>query len=157
MRVLIVYYSRSGMNRKIAEELQKLLGSDIEGLVDLTNRSGILGFIFGGRDAFLKRTTRIRPVEKKPEDYDLMVICTPVWAGTISPAVRTYLKESGGNIKNFAFLSVSGSGEGNIAALHHIEALLNKKAVASLLLKDREVVRELYREKLVNFARDIRE
>ena len=41
-------------------------------------------------------------MKKKPEleaydnnlDYDLLVIGTPVWAGTFSPAIRTFLKEN---------------------------------------------------------------
>jgi len=52
--VLIVYYSRSGHTEKVVTKLAEILGADVEKLVDLKNRKGILGFIIGGKDATLK-------------------------------------------------------------------------------------------------------
>ncbi len=45
MKVLIVYYSRSGQTRNIAEVIAKKLGAELEEIVDHRNRKGLLGFL----------------------------------------------------------------------------------------------------------------
>jgi len=43
---------------------------------------------------------------KNPKDYDLTVIVTPIWAGTLPPASRTYLDN---DFNSIALASVSRS------------------------------------------------
>lgn len=80
MKVLVVYYSRSGNNHKIAGELAQALGADIERLKEKTNRSGSVGYMKAGRDSMRKRPAELEPVSNDPANYDVVVLGGPVWA-----------------------------------------------------------------------------
>ena len=85
MKALVVYYSRSGVTRKVAQALAAALGAEIEEIVDTKDRSGAGGWLKAGADASLKRLTAIQPMTKDPAGYDLVVIGTPVWGWTMTP------------------------------------------------------------------------
>ena len=153
MKTLIAYYSRTGKNERVAKDIQKGLGCDIEKIEDMKNRGGVLGFITGGKDAFLKKTTEIGKIQKNPEDYELIILMSPVWSGLIVPAIRTYVSENREKLNNVAFVSVSGAGEkGNGKALTEFESFLGKKCVVYLLLAEKELDNESYKNKIANFT-----
>lgn len=94
MKSLVVYYSRTGNAKFVAETVAAELGSDIEEVVDLKKREGKLGWMSAGRDASGGKQTEIAPTTKNPKDYDFIVIGTPVWAWNPSAAIRTYLSKN---------------------------------------------------------------
>ena len=156
MRALIAYYSRTGGNEKLAKQLQERLQSDIDQIVDTTKREGPWGFLKSGLAAMLKRTTKIE-FSKDPSDHDLVVIVTPVWVGSLPPATRTYIKEHKDKLKQFAILSLCGSGEDNPRALPDVEATAGKKPFASLLIKEAEVQDESTKQKIEGFIKAIQQ
>lgn len=157
MKKLIVYYSRTGKNRKIAEEIHKKIGGDIEEIIDLVNRKGFIGILRGGKDAFLKRKTKIKPPEKDPSGYDFLVIGTPVWAGNITPAIRTYLMENKEKIKKLFLFSVSGFGEKNRKISSVVESITGKKPVLNLFISEKEIGDKRYNEKIEKFIKELEE
>lgn len=90
--VLVAYYTRTNNTEKVAKKLVSKLKADIDQISDINDYSGILGFIKAGYSAYAKRTTQIN-TSKDPSEYDLVIICSPVWSGTIPPAIRTYCQE----------------------------------------------------------------
>ena len=94
MKSLVVYYTRTGKTRFVAETVAAELGADLEEIVDLKKREGKLGWIIGGKDASQKKLTKIAPLKRSPADYDLVVIGTPIWAWAPTPAVRTYITQN---------------------------------------------------------------
>ena len=94
MKSLVVYYSRTGKTKFVAEKIAGELGSDIEEIVDLKNREGKMGWMSATRDASSEKETQIAPPAKNPVDYDLVIIGSPVWAFNPAPAIRTYLKNN---------------------------------------------------------------
>ena len=99
MKTLIVYYSRTGNTDKIARMLQEKLNCDIERITDNGKYKGTLGFIKGGFNAVSGRGTTINQCSKNPEEYDLIIIGTPIWAGTIAVPVNTYIMQNKENFK----------------------------------------------------------
>lgn len=94
MKSLVVYYTRTGKTKFVAEAIAAQLGADIEEIVDLKKREGKIGWIMSGKDASRKSLTEIAPTKKAPADYDLVVIGTPIWAWSPTPAIRTYLSQN---------------------------------------------------------------
>jgi flavodoxin len=94
MKSLVVYYSRTGKTKFVAETIAAELGSDIEEIVDLKSREGKMGWMSATRDASSEKETQFVPTKKNPNDYDLLIIGTPVWAFNLTPAIRSYLKNN---------------------------------------------------------------
>jgi len=90
--ILVAYYTRTNNTEKVAKKLASKLKANLDQISDINDYSGILGFIKAGYSAYSKRTTNINTNED-PSDYDLVIICSPVWSGTIPPAIRTYCQE----------------------------------------------------------------
>jgi flavodoxin len=59
MNTLVVYYSRTGKTRFVAEKVVAELKADIEEIVDLKNRKGRFGFLKAGYDATRGNGTEI--------------------------------------------------------------------------------------------------
>ena len=57
MKPLVIFYSRTGWTKKVAENISKNLNCDIEEVVDHKKRNGLFRFITSGRDAMKKKTT----------------------------------------------------------------------------------------------------
>jgi flavodoxin len=94
MKTLVIYYTRTGNAKFIAETIAAELGADIEEVIDLKNRQGKLAFISAGRDAMSGKETEIAQTKRTPTDYDLIIIGQPVWAGNPTPAIRTYMNKN---------------------------------------------------------------
>jgi len=156
MRLLIAYYSRTGTNKTFANALQEKLNCDKEEIIDATNRKGTLGFLRSGRDAMSKRITKIRPVQRDLGSYDLLIIVSPIWAGTLPPATRTFIFQNKEKFKKIAFFSVSATGTENKKAISELESLANQEVVVSLLLSEKEIKQEIYKEKVEDFIESIK-
>jgi flavodoxin len=88
MRSLVLYYTRTGKTRFVAELIANELKSDIEQIVERKDRSGWFGFALSIVDALRRSGSRIDALKNKPLEYDLIVIGQPVWASLPVPAVR---------------------------------------------------------------------
>jgi len=106
--ILVVYYSRTGSTRKVADYITKQLGADMEAIIDMKKRSGVFGFVIGGMDALMRKETEISEIKKDPSKYELVIVGSPLWAGNMPPAIRTYLNKYKADIKSVAFFATSG-------------------------------------------------
>ena len=124
MKSLVVYYSRSGNARFVAQTIAAEVGADIEEVIDLKKRSGALGFFSGGSDARRGKETKIAPTTKSPADYDLIIVGTPVWAGRPTPAITTYLKKNDLSGKKVAVFLTQGGKKPQVKAIDQTKALM---------------------------------
>lgn len=148
---LVVFYTRSGVTRKVADEIKKLLSCDIEEIEDQVDRKGVIGFIKSGAAARKGRSTPIAPPKNDASDYDTVIIGTPVWAGRVSCAVRAYIEANREKFKNVAFFATMG-GSGDSGAFADMEALCKKSPVAKLTVLSRKVKNLGYEEELKKFV-----
>ena len=58
------------------------------------NASGIGYLGWGVRQLGRKDERELDPIPYKVADYDLIIVGTPVWTYTLTPPVRTFLKEN---------------------------------------------------------------
>lgn len=139
-KVLLVYYSRTGTTKKVAEKICKLAGCDVEEIVDTKDRSGVVGYLVSGKDATLKKLTQLKETIKNPNEYDLVIIGTPVWAFTMSTPIRAYITDNKDKLKNVAFFCTQGS-SGSDGTFKDMEKLCELKPTALLELKTKEVIK----------------
>ncbi|MDD3120070.1 MAG: flavodoxin [Candidatus Gracilibacteria bacterium] len=152
-KTLVVYYSRTGMTAKVAMEIARVLDCDIEEIIDLKDRSGAMGYLIAGRDALKKELAEIKKIEKNPEDYDLLVIGTPVWAFTMASAIRTYVVENKDKFKNVAFFATQG-GEGAQRKFKDLKELTGKTPVFEIQLLTKEVTNGSFKGKLEELLKE---
>lgn len=150
MKILLVYYSRTGTTKKLAEALAWELGADLEELIDKKDRRGAWGYLISGRDAMAKRLTEIESPKKDPATYDLVILGTPVWGAHPCPALRTYLSQKKKSLKKIALFATQGS-SGAKKTFRLLEELCELKAVATLALSTKQVWKENYKEAAGDF------
>ena len=155
-KILVAYYSKTGNTERVAKDIASGLGADLEKIIDQKDRSGIFGFILGGRDAMKKRGTKIGILNYDPAGYDLIVVGTPVWGSNIAPAVRTYLDANRGKIKSLACFETSGGTPiEKIGAF--VEEAAGKKIVAKAGFEQKDLREEkTYKEKVSFFVEAIK-
>jgi flavodoxin len=150
-KALIAYYSKTGNTKKIAQILAKKINADTDEIIDKKDRSGIVGWLVGGKDAFAKKPTEI-DFKKNPKKYDLLILGSPIWAWTVAPALRAYLLKN--KIRKFAFFCTCGGNNSNLA--EKIGAISNKP-IEMLIIKDKELDSKETEKKINQFVHKIKE
>lgn len=91
MKTVVVYYSFEGNTKVIAEEIAHQLKCELVRLkpVKELKSKGFTKYIWGGKQAVMKAIPKLEKLELDLNAFDRVIVGTPIWAGTISPAVRT--------------------------------------------------------------------
>ncbi|PHV70922.1 hypothetical protein CS063_07835 [Sporanaerobium hydrogeniformans] len=132
---VIVYYSKDGNVKKAAEDYAKEEVCDLIEIQDLVKRKGILGFIKSGYQAVRKLETPIAPIEKDLSQYDHVVLCMPVWAGTLATPMRTFLKQYGKQLKQVEYILMKGDAKNPYTqVMDEMDTLLGKRRVRGISL-----------------------
>jgi len=150
MKILVVYYSRTGLTKKLALSLAEKIGAATEAIIDQDRRAGVLGYIRSGREAVSKKLAAIEAIQQDPAAYDLVIIGTPLWAGTMSSPVRAYLAAYKDKLKRVAFFITQG-GSGQEKVFKILSDFVGQDSLANLAVLSREVVRGDYQDKISAF------
>ena len=75
---LIVYYSRTGTSRIVADALVEYLSGTIEEIQSTKNRDGLLGVFTCVLDQLLDRDAILKPLDKDPKNYNPVIIVAPI-------------------------------------------------------------------------------
>jgi flavodoxin len=166
VKTLVAFYSRTGTTKKIASAIAEKTGADLEEIRDTVDRSGAMGYLRSGRDSIKKKLTKLEPLKFEPDQYDSIIIGTPIWGWNVSVPVRTYITEQKDKFqpkadqpradKKVAFFCTMG-GSGNENAFSEMEKIIGKKPMATLALTTKEVVNDNYSEILEEFILKIKD
>ena len=113
MKTLIVYYTLEGNTHYAAKKIASLLDADMLRIrpVKTYPRKGFRKFLWGGKSAVMAETPELEPYTFDASAYDRIVFGFPVWAGNVTPPLRTFIKENDLSGKRFAaFACQSGAG-----------------------------------------------
>lgn len=127
MRIIIVYFSLTGNTKKLAVRIYEILKSkNLEVSLFEIERREKKSFLRNCIDAIFKKT---EPLEKIPpvENYDFIFIGSPVWAGKITPPVRSFIREVELKNKNIFLFTTYGSGLGKENAIKEFINLIEEK------------------------------
>lgn len=110
---MIVYYSLEGNTDYAAKKIASEIGADVLRIKPVKEYpdTGVRKFFWGGKSAVMAETPQLEAYEFNKDVYDRIIIGFPVWAGNVTPPIRTFIKENDLKEKRIvAFACQSGSG-----------------------------------------------
>ena len=125
MKDLIVYYSLEGNTEYAARKIAEITGAELLRLEPVKEypTAGFRKFFWGGKSAVMWDTPELQPYTFRSEEYDCIIIGFPVWAGTITPPIRTFIREHALHAKKIAAFACE-SGSGGDKALEKLRSMI---------------------------------
>ena len=115
MRTLVVYYSNAGNTEEAAKQIAQELSADLLRLIPRKEipKAGIRRFFLGGMKSTFGWGTKLNKYDFKTDEYDQIILGTPVWASSPCPAVNRFLRDihDTGKITSAFTCSASGDNE----------------------------------------------
>ncbi len=95
MKTIVIYYSYGSHTKMIAERIAEELNCDILKIIPKVPYSDDYQTVVDETEDNLqsKKTPEIEDININLEDYDKIILGTPVWWYTITPPIRTFLKK----------------------------------------------------------------
>ena len=149
--VLCIYYSRTGKTRQAMEEVAQALGAELVEITDGQDRSGFKGFMRSGMEAMRISTRPLQPftTERPLEEYRLVVIGTPVWAGRCSSVVRALLKRRGLEMRRVAYLLTRDSDKRYEEVYGQMDQYVSRSRIAAGSVRVGDVGYAFWRDKFI--------
>ena len=124
MKTAIVYYSYEGSCAIVAGIIKDALNADVFEIktVDDKKRSGFAKYVWGGRQVIFKSKPALQPLSIDIGAYELIILGTPVWAGSPVPAILSFLNGTKISGKRIALFCSHGGGMGKV--FEKLKALL---------------------------------
>ena len=156
MKTLIVYYSLTGNTEYAAKQLAEKVNADLVKLKPDSEppKQGRMMFVKGGFSALRHKTPELEPLKVNLDDYDLIIIGTPIWAGTYTPAIGSFIKNCDLKAKKIAVFVSSSSGEGK-KAIKQLEDKLGVTSRLELILTDPLIHKDSEDPKIEEFAKEL--
>ncbi|EOD00544.1 flavodoxin [Caldisalinibacter kiritimatiensis] len=122
---IVIYYSLEGNTKFISEILAKEYKAD---LLEIKPKkeiptSGVMKYIIGGFRALFKTNPKLKLYNLSLDEYSTIFIGTPVWEKSMSPPIRTFLKNNNIKNKNIGLFCTCAVGKGK--TFYHMKKYLN--------------------------------
>ena len=112
MKALVVYFSFEGNTKLVAKKISETINAD---LVELKTskvypKEGIGKFFWGGKSVIFGEKPELinQPIDMK--QYDVIIIGTPVWAGTFAPPIKSLISQYPIQGKKIGMFACHGGG-----------------------------------------------
>ncbi len=94
-KIIVVYYTFEGSTKSMAELLTQHLNADLLELkpVKELKSKGFSKFILGGFQVMIGKKPELKPLNKNLDEYDIILVGSPIWAGTYTPPIKSLLEE----------------------------------------------------------------
>ncbi|MEA4969910.1 MAG: hypothetical protein VB051_05180 [Candidatus Pelethousia sp.] len=102
MKPLIIYYSHTGNNEKLALKIEDRLGCEILKIDEKKKRKTIsilLDFIFN-------RNSKLSGYQIADHEHDVFILIAPIWGGRIASPMRAFLEKESYRICKYFFISL---------------------------------------------------
>ncbi len=152
MRSHVVYYSRTGATRLLAEALAARTLGEISEIRCACYRRGLVGWLQAGRDTWRGAAPDIA-VDITGEDADCLLLGGPVWSGRIAAPVRSYLAGLDALPARVGAFLTSDNPPPHPRAEAEIAALLGRRPEAVLCLTAEDVRAGAHMDEIEDFLR----
>ncbi len=139
-RILIIFFSRTGTTRHVAESIARATHGDVEELREAKSRLGPLGWLRSGYEGSRHLSAETLPLEHELERYDLIFIGSPTWSRSLSSPVRGFLERNRGRLRSVALFATCADPK-SAQAIEQMVELLGKAPLATLSIADADAKR----------------
>jgi len=84
----VIYHSHTGVTRALAQKIKDACGADLIEIMLKKPYNALTLYALGGFRAMKGAQDAIEQKKIDVNGYDLVILCTPVWAGKPTPAVN---------------------------------------------------------------------
>lgn len=139
-KVLVVYFSRTGTTRHLADSIARAAHGDLEELRERRSRRGPIGWLRSGFEGTYRLSAETLPLAHDLGAYDLVFVGSPTWNRALSSPVRGFLERSGATLKSVVlFATCAERGADDVIA--QMSRLLPQPPLATLTMLERDVKR----------------
>ncbi len=113
MNTLIVYFSFDGNTKLIAQKIAETINADIIELKTSKKypTEGFLKYFWGGKSVIFGEKPKLTNNSIDLNQYETILIGTPVWAGSYTPPIKSFIRQYKIQDKRIAlFASHGGNG-----------------------------------------------
>ena len=130
MKTAVIFYSFEGSSALVAETIKSAANAETFEIktTDTKKRTGFSKYFWGGGQAMRGIKPPILPLSVDPNAYDLIILGTPVWAGSPAPALLSFLDKTAIKGKKVAIYACHGGGMGKV--FEKLEARLQGNTIA---------------------------
>ena len=132
-----MYFTRSGHTERVVKKIHESVGGDVELITESVNRKGIVGWIKTGGSNSKREVGPIGETQYDPEDYELVILASPIWAGTVSSPMRGYITKNRDKLSRTAVFLSNDSGVVENAFIEIRELLINPPLVEGSLQRSK--------------------
>lgn len=136
MKKLVIYYSKKGNNKYIAQKIAKELNCDIDELKPPINNLFHLLLT-----SVLKIGSGLRSININVSDYDQVILCSPIWMGQLISPILSFIKKNKKSINQLFFVTCCASEEkskddkfGYNTVFNRLKSLIGNKLVGCFAL-----------------------
>jgi NAD(P)H-dependent FMN reductase len=140
--------------KRLASDLASALRADLDLIITRQPRDGLVGWIRSAYDVTFERPTDIARPARKVDDYDLVVIGSPVWNGAVTSPVRTYIERHAKRVRSLALFATSPR-RGAESAIEQMTNLCGRHPLAHLVVRDCDVSTNDTRIAIASFAQRV--
>ncbi len=137
-RILVVYFSGSGVTRQLGQAIAQALGCPSEEIVPV------------GKPSDDAKKLEIQSLKNDPSQFDILILGTPVWGMRPSPPAQVFLMRHAGRLPALAFFCSFGIFGGG-STVKELTRLAGKSPIADLAVQRGKVQRGQYQDKLKQF------
>jgi flavodoxin len=154
-RTLIVYYSRTGTARLVAELMAAQSGWQLAEVTDEHPRAGFLGDLRCVVETLLGKRARYHYEGPELESFDQVVVLAPIWMGHLASPMRDFLKDQMPLPGHLSVVCVMAA-RGAFRAVEEIAQITSTIPTPVLALCQRDVLSGLSHEEVAGFIDQVR-
>lgn len=157
MKALVVFYSLEGHTEAIANIIKNELKCDLLELKPEKEipKKGLKKFLWGGKSVLFKEKPTLTNSIPNLEQYETIIIGTPIWAGIYAPPINTFISENKIKEKKVAFFACHGGG-GAKKCFNKLEDILKENIILGNIEFSEKEEKNQHKIKVQTWLKDIK-